>query len=386
MERFVEKRERCWLCRFVRWSLGCGLIWGVLWGGAWMAFAASVPAKEILACGKLAEERKWLDASECYEKLSALIPESTDLNEEDRTQKGYLLSESSRCLEREAMREEKPVVAAYLREKALRNLELVLQRRWLPLIRGKRRTRVYAGRVVDLRRLIRYTPLAISTSSPDAQVQVSGFQFLVNVKGQFNQALRPGDYKVLVSFPNETTPRIRQVTLHPQMPLVLSFAQKPKIPALLIAGYVVGSAAVVGGGVLIGLGAVRIQEGNNCFADKNCGFYQGNAIPRSKIPASSTDNESEFRTFNNISMSLLISGIVVAVVGVGALVTAGIVHANLAKEDFIKREAPQTPPPAVRSLLWSSDPRRLPLETAAKQGRWTLRELQAEGHSLRGEW
>ncbi len=379
MERVVvEKRGWCgWLV--------CVAVW-MAWGSVGVVCAKSVPAKAILVCGKLADARKWLEASECYEKLSALIPEQADLDEEDRTQKGYLLSEASRCLEREAMREEKPVVAAFLREKALRHLEKILQRRWLPLIRGKRRTRVYAGRVVDLRKSIRYTPLAISTASLDAKIQVSGYQFLADAKGQFNQELRPGEYKILVIFPNETAPRVRQVALHPQMPLVLSFVQKPKLPALLIAGYIVGAVAVVGGGVLIALGAMRIQEGNDCFANKECGFYKGNAIPRSEIPAASTDNESEFRTFNNISLGFLVSGIVVATVGVGALVTAGIVHSNLAKEDFVKRETPPKAPAATRSLLWSSE--RIPLyPQACTKGRaWDTQKRHLEGYSLQGGW
>jgi hypothetical protein len=317
-------------------------------------FAESIHAKEILNCAKYTQARQYLPAADCYEKLAKKIPHTAEISEADRTQKGYLYSEASKNFAFEAMREEKPAVAAYLRERALQGLEEIIKHQWLPKIRGKRRTRAYTDRIVALRKEIRYTPLAISTSASDAQILISGYQYQAQAKQQFNQELRPGRYKIVVSFVGEATPRVREVTLQPQISLVLSFLQKPPLPNLLIAGYIVGGIALVGGGILLGFGIHRIQEGNSCFNNPECAFYQGTILNRQDLPKNqgNIDNNSEFQAYNNISLGLSIGGGVLTAIGIGAIIAAGIAHANLTKEDFQKKEQllPTSPSKTTTSL------------------------------------
>ncbi|MCB9642522.1 MAG: hypothetical protein H6728_05555 [Myxococcales bacterium] len=338
----------CWLC---------GLLVFGLWSMA-PVWAEVVKASDILRCSGMIKSQGYLFAATCFRELAESLPDGKDLSEEDRRQRGYLYNEASKCMRFEAMREKRPEVAAYLREQALRWLELILKKQWLPLVRGKRRSRVYTEQIVALRTKIHYTPMAISTGVTGTQIQITGYQFRQQAMGQWNDTLRPGEYTITVRYPKEEKPREKKLTLRPGVSLVLTFQQKPPLSGLLLSGYIVGGIAVAAGGVLLGVGLARISAGNTCFSDAECVFYQGAILQRSELPkdVGAIDNKSEFQSYNNVSMGLTIAGIALAVVGVGALVTSGIFHARLVKEDFRKKEQilPSGGASSSRTLLWGT--------------------------------
>lgn len=320
-----------------------GLIAAVALLCAWPASAQAASAWK--RCSQLKKEGYFLPAADCFAKVAAKIKVDEHTTERRRVRKWYLYREACKSLEKAAAKSQLKAQAAYLRERAVTILRTLLKRRWLPKIRGKRRGRNTRAMLAQFLDKIQYTPLAISTGRKDATIALKGYQFQASRQGQFNQKLRPGTYHVTVTYPKKK-PKRRKIQLSAGRSVVLTFAENPGIPVISWIGYTVGSAALVGGGVMLTMGILGNKDVYDCYEDQQC-FFANGGICRGTSCGKSSDETA--KTLQTRAAILMAFGAVAIAAGASLLIVGGVAHKRANVNDVKRREGVASAMPRPQS-------------------------------------
>lgn len=175
-----------------------------------------------------------------------------------RYEKGQLLRNAAVAYEKMASTQKKIEQASYLRERAVRVLDLYRKE---SLCESAYRCRI----VLDLRtrifKKIGYAYLAVVVDNKKSTTRIRGYRFYKQSQGNVNIRLRPGGYTVKVTYSGEQ-PKIAQIQLRPRIKTIKNFmrAQNRVVTVAAIGLYITGFALVAGGGVVMGLGVVNWVE------------------------------------------------------------------------------------------------------------------------------
>lgn len=326
---------------------------GFRWALGWLAFAAALGlvlpdssfAKKLdwKGCTTLQKDGYFLPAADCYIKVGNSITVEPGTPERLRVRKWYLYREAAKNLEKAAKKADRVDVAGYHRSRAVKLLKKALQNQWIPKVRGKRRGRYTRALINTFLEKIQYTPLGVSTGNSKAVIAVKGYKYLESTKGSFNRKIRPGRYTVTVTFPNQP-PKMKDVLIKAKKSVVLTFVQNPGVPPLAWVGYTVGSAAIVGGGVLMALGIEQSISANNCFNSTTCSFIDGKITYNST--AVGVNNKDAYAAYQNRAILYGVIGGVVLATGVVLLAVGGSQHARNARLNVSQSEkVVRLPPP-----------------------------------------
>lgn len=297
----------------------------------------TTPVLNWSQCAQLHKDGYYQPAADCYIKVANRIEVDSETPERLRVQKGYLYREACKNLEQAAQQSQHPELSAYLRERAILLLRQVLQNKWIPKINNKRRGRVTKAMLATFLEKVQYTSLGISTGHAQSSIQITGYQYQSQNVGTFNQKLRPGRYNVTVVYPQQK-PKVRVVILQPNKPLVLTFVERSGIPAISWVGYTVGSAAILGGGILLGLGIYQGVASTNCYNDANCAFVNGEITYNPGSQATAADNRSAYGAYQQRAILFGVLGGITLATGVVLLAIGGTYHARTAQQDAQQRE------------------------------------------------
>jgi hypothetical protein len=224
-------------------------------------------------CAELYTKKYYPAAAKCYSKLGQAIPFSSSMNESLRIRKGMFLREAARNWNLAAKEQNKVEVAAFMREKALQLLSVIIKQKLVRKRYGKRRPRLAIVMHTDTKKKIGYAPLSISTSRLDARIEIKGYKFSRTLYNKFAKQVRPGTYNIKVYYKGQAKPKIRRVVVASGVPQVVTFLPNPKLPATAWVGYIAGAAALIGGGIVLTIGLQQLIDASNCKSSTTCNMY-----------------------------------------------------------------------------------------------------------------
>ncbi|HAA56985.1 MAG TPA: hypothetical protein DCE42_19620, partial [Myxococcales bacterium] len=328
------------MCRYLCWMMfGLFLLYSP------QAWALDKP------CRALFKQKQYKQAASCFLKLLPVVDKKKELGTIVPLMKDRFLRFASVSLHRAAKAETASAEKAFLKEQAIKHLLHSFQKGYCESARKCRTNRLFAD---QLKKEIRYSSLVIITGSPTSTLQVTGYKFSATTKGTFNKQLRPGTYKVLLTFPNKQ-PAKRTVTLKPNTTKTLNATPDKiimkekriyiakKLPPIVLVSYIVGGVFVVTGAVIGGLGFGELQEYNKLNDDLD---YRNEKYPPTKDAQGRTVTgygESEEKAERAEYVNLMI--IAGATLGVGvAIVIGGLIMHNVASNNK------QKPKEEIRNL------------------------------------
>lgn len=254
-KRYAVKDTRPTALQLV--GLALGIVLCLMLGPASSALAGGADAR----CFQLFRSKQYLNASECFESVAQALGASHTLSKKQKNYKGRLLRNAAIALRKYANQLSIDKGSKW-RMRALKHLKTYQKEKLCENAERCRLAGVLAG---SIRREVGFTPLTVTTGSPDAQIELIGTAF--SKKGRSNQLrwdVPPGTYVVNVTYPGQA-PRSKKVTVSSGSPALLSFAppavEKPKPPPTRLGPWIVlgaGAAVAVAGGIILLVG--QIQE------------------------------------------------------------------------------------------------------------------------------
>lgn len=228
-----------------------GLVGAFLLLLVWSYAGALVWAAEA-ECVRLYRSKKLLQAANCFEALANQLKRANGTTSRQRVMRGRAIRNAASLLSRIAGNANHVARSAWLRERAIKLLQLFLQEKLYEL--SERRQQVTI-QLYKLRRAIRYSHLTVVAHDPNASFSIQGYQMKAQGQGRWSQRVRPGSYSIL-----QGTQR-RRVALRPGQARVVVFSSHkssaaPKAPRRTIVPWIlmaVGGGLVLSGGVFLGI-------------------------------------------------------------------------------------------------------------------------------------
>jgi hypothetical protein len=233
-------------------------------------FSSSAQANTEAVCVRWFKKKHYQMAAKCFKQLVTAIESKGKPNEAQRIQMGGWLRNAALAYQKAAGVEKKPQRQSYLRELALQQLKHYLSGQFAAT---KTQQRIVKGMSETLQEKIGYANLTVLSGEPNARVQVIGYKFSKKLTGGGVLSVRPGEYTILVVFPNKKQDA-RTISVSSGKPTIVRFqtavpkrevkvvvrkrapAPRPKaptkstnvVPVVLMA---VGGAVVLAGGALV---------------------------------------------------------------------------------------------------------------------------------------
>jgi len=283
-----------------------------------------------LTCFQLFNRREFIRAATCFQNKAKKMKHGRALNTFQRFQKGRLLRNIAFSYKEAAKRAKDTSKSSLLYEKAYKTLQQYMAEK---LCRKRYRCRSIEALQLQLLKKIQYAQLTIMTGPIPAYVEVKGhhFQSRKPVPPYWNQRVRPGRYKLIVSYSGQK-PQERAINVPPGEDTIEVFKplrQKKVIPVVtkpsplpwVVLG--VGAAAIVGGGLLIGLAHQSQSDGVQALAKSRAWAQEPESVraERTKNAGEEVTSTIQCSTqcFQTAKQRELIGWIVA---GTGAAVTA----------------------------------------------------------------
>jgi hypothetical protein len=276
-------------------------------------------------CAKLFQQGQLVEAADCFESLSNKMSESPSLSATAKLEKGQYLRNAAIALEKAAAAEQRVEVAAFLRERAVAFLARYDREK---LYETDYRKQIAMAQQAAIQKEIGYAPLGIVTNNPEASIIIEAYRFQKKAKGNWNASVRPGAYKLTVTYPSKPS-IVRKITVSPNNPRLETFkdemivpTSRPKeskktlpdavrakpslsrakrdsqqlshklppprseIPTWSWVGYIGGGVTILTGGIMLGVGSAqwyaveREYKANLSAVNQKDLDYDGNLTPR----------------------------------------------------------------------------------------------------------
>ena len=270
-------------------------------------------------CHRLIRTNQLRLAGQCYLQLFKALCQQKKESPDTPVQKDHFLNRAAMSFYHYAKRHTAVEVKAYHTEKAMKLLMQSFQQGFCEAGDRCRSNRLLAEK---LRKEVRYTPFVVVTGHKAARVQVTGYQFKQAQYFQFNRKLRPGKYRVAISYPGQPA-RTKTVALRPGVGVTINVTPvdiklvehrlliPKKVPPLVISGYTFGGVALALGLGIIVYGAVEENRLNSIISD-----------PLRARALSHDQYQSSFQQAQNVKTA----GFVTGGTGLAILVSTVVAH------------------------------------------------------------
>lgn len=254
--------------------LRVGLVWWLfcmmfVYGGA-ASWAAPAPRQakghSLKACVKAYKAKRFLQAAKCFSSLGKVMKPGPSLSAAERAKKGRLLRNAAVAYKHAANAEKTIHVASYLREQAVKWLDLYLQEK---LCETSYRCRFALDLKTRIAKKIGYAQLAVVIDDPKGRVVITGYKLKREQKGDVSLRVRPGRFVLTVTYAKQL-PKIRELVIKPNSKVISRFEapnSKATVTAAAVGLYIAGAVLVAGGGITLGLGTVSWLETDSRWAD-----------------------------------------------------------------------------------------------------------------------
>ncbi|TNE46068.1 MAG: hypothetical protein EP343_25210 [Deltaproteobacteria bacterium] len=252
-------------------SLLCWIVVVSLWG------VGASRAEARPSCAALFQQTKFAQAGACFEQEATKTESSSQPLKIKRFLQGRMLRNAAAAFRKASQQDKQPGMSLYWKERAVQALQQYLTKK---LCRKVYRCRLVQGELFGLNRSIQYAQLTVQTGLSKALVVVRGVRFSSRqtVPPIWNQQVRPGRYKVSVSFGSKSA-QTQTIEVKPGTPAFLQFAPaatskvKPKVRPRIPPAPVVRKkltkprrkpnfrAARIGSGAVLGLGVAGLALG-----------------------------------------------------------------------------------------------------------------------------
>lgn len=282
--------------RHALWWYGF-VVLGVLVSIGWppsMSYAAKVTQQ---ACQSWSKQNQFSQAAECYLSLYRSVDKRAEWKQDAALYKDRFLRQAALGYLQASRQVTELGKQNYLKTQAVRWLRYSFQKGYCEAADRCRSNGLLANRID---KSIQRTPLTVVTSNRRARITVTGYKYKVSRFQRFNSTLSPGRYTVSIAIPGKQV-QTKAFTLRPSHPIVLNASAAKivirekrilvakKIPPLVVSGYVVGSAMLVAGAVMLAYGVMEQGRLNGIISDPeknksitdgefNDGFYQAEAF------------------------------------------------------------------------------------------------------------
>jgi hypothetical protein len=239
----------------------------------------SVCFGERARCVDLFKQKEFNKAADCFENTAKKLGDSASLSSAVKSEKGQYLRNAAAALDKAATKEKQSEIAAFLRERAI---QLLQQYQKEQLFETDNRKLTALAQQTSIHKKIGYASLAIVTNSDQATILLEGYRFAQRATGNWNQSMRPGPYKITVTYQGKPS-IIREIRVLANKPHIeifqptssvdspdakgkppnhssqlsqkLSQPPSPAMPMVSWIGYIGGGVMAVAGSIMLGVGA-----------------------------------------------------------------------------------------------------------------------------------
>jgi len=183
---------------------------GALIGGLALALLLGPGAAVAASCGALFQQKQYVKAADCFVAAAASIKDISAKAE--RIRKGRNLRNAAVALRTAARAEKRVEVASFHRERAVALLKQYLAQK---LYESAYRQRSTQGLLHVVQKKIGYVPLTIITNAAGSQATLTGYHFQARFSDRWSKAVRPGPYQLQVQYPGGGKAVTRQLQVRP---------------------------------------------------------------------------------------------------------------------------------------------------------------------------
>ena len=229
--------------------------------------------------------------------------------------------------------------AAYLRERGVKQLELYLLHRCYETPNQRRAAEILRE---GLSHQIGYANLTIQTGDEKAQIEIKGFRFQHRASGRWSGMLRPGNYALAITYPQES-PQSKGLLLAPFQPQIVSFQplSTPFSRALPWIWIGTGIGTTILGVVFSGIAFSTRDQRDRFFA----------SIHQEGAPPPTYGDTQELLRLHRESNAFLVRGLVTVGVGLSAIILGSILFARLPKQNASSPAAASISPTSRKAPL-----------------------------------
>ncbi len=178
----------------------------------------SAHANSDSLCKQWFQKKKYIEASRCFYSLAQQKISQKKITAEHRESIGAWLQNAILSLRKAANQTRSTDNASYLREQAIKYIDLYLKKKFFETDTQRRAASVQRTSLYDK---VGYATLTVTTSNTKNQIKITGFRFAKQSKGSWSQTVRPGNYTILVTDTNGVA-KAKVVAVKPGQPQVIN--------------------------------------------------------------------------------------------------------------------------------------------------------------------
>jgi hypothetical protein len=283
-------------------------------------------------CRRFFQKQRYQEAALCF--LDLAQPQLERLAKEPalRISLGQSLKNAALSYKKAAEQTTEMMEAAYLREQGVKQLEIYLLHKCYETPNQRRAAEVLRE---GLSHQIGYGNLTIQTGDQKAQIEIKGFRFQHQAIGEWRGALRPGNYAIAISYPQES-PQSKGIFLAPFQPQIVVFQplSSPFSRALPWIWIGSGIGATILGIVFSGIAFSTREQRDRFFA----------SIHQEGAPPPKYSDTQELLRLHREANAFLLRSMITGGVGLSAIVLGSILFARLPKQSAPTTAATPLPP------------------------------------------
>lgn len=261
----IQARNKVWNLRNI--LIVCGLFFFPSW-----SFGMDG------ACRTLFTQKRFIAAAQCFQALTSQVDQKKQFASMANLLKDRFLTDAAISYNNASTSEKDIQKRGYLKEQAIALLQRTQKE---GLCKSRNRCLRNTRWIEQFKNEIQYGRLIVFTGRSDARIHIVGYKLRKQKSVTFNEALRPGRYTIRIMQGQKEIKR-KTIELKPNHSAVMDARPAKirvvvkriliakKIPPLVLTGYIIGGALLIGGAVVTVLGYMNQSTLNTCRQDPSC--------------------------------------------------------------------------------------------------------------------